>query len=298
MYNIRNYKDVLGSSADSSQQFACLLSIKGGYDLSDYLSRSFSGRHMFEVMRGLEHGVPEEVLESTFLSESSLGKLVDLHISNYDVLNQFGEYLDYPLSNEHWEYIIKWVTVLVDISAFDIVNVPINRLKVLDYGIKQGLDVTVFAKLPVDTPYNYIKYLIDMKIMGFDISLFMEKGFNIDVLGVMCTLCISNKLVARRVLPHISSEMISSEVYELIECATLGMDITEIAKSDEEGYPLYSLAHMSIIRSAYTEGYDYERLYLSEEVGIYGVDAKLHEVLSELRGNDKSIRVLRDFDMD
>lgn len=240
--DVSEYLDSFKTDSYSLDQVR--LALKEGLDVSEI--PPINGRVMFELRRAVRGGLDFKKISSLIFAD---------------------------IDEEYFSYLLKWYQMGIDVSCVNLSKTPKNLLKVLDYGVQNGYNLSKFNP-NVSCDPKIVKYFIMIETLGRDSTLLYRLNLGIEELKLLFKkagelnnsqwkeVCAWIERVKRRAdVRYISA---------IVSCVRNNMKVDWRKKR-------YSTKQLEYAIEAYERGVDYEKV-LNEEL-----ENKAKEVLIKLQ---------------
>lgn len=251
-----NYNEVFkGYSSDTREVIRG--AILDDTPLGPYISRFKKDPYMlWQVKLSLDEGVDREWF-SILRSGKMLNKVRQLHSKGINI-NPLKKVIKPELSEKYCEYIFSWYGKGVSLERYDFSILPERLLWVFDKGISLGYPMYVFNNGVCFTE-EYILSCLKIMSNKRPVTLFLEGDWDEVVLSMLAEYSVSKYY--KDMLKYINVNVTPAILEEIYSCCKVGMPLDEITKVDEEGVYIYNKYHISVIREAFLNKYNYEELY-------------------------------------
>lgn len=163
-------------------------------------------------------------------------------------------YFSKGLSDNHYKYIIKWYGEGYSLKNYNFDILPDDLLESFDYGMKLGYPMYLFNN-GVQFHREYIMCCLKILSHGHSINRFLDGSWNIENLELLSRF--SKSKYYSKLIGFVSKDITPSVLIELYECCKVGMPIDTVSTVDSNGVYVYSGVHISIVREAYLNNWDY-----------------------------------------
>lgn len=251
-----NFRSVLkGYSVDV--QDVVRSAILDGLDVSEYIRQCASDPYRLDQIRlGMKEG-----LDPFFFSLGGgllykVRGLVKKGINLSYLKSQLGG----TLSEEHMEYLIKWINEGYSVERLNISIIPAPLLGVFDYGLKSDVDVSIY-NTGKNFPEEYMRKCITMQKNGRDVSVFLKDSWNMDVLNYLCVRS-SQKLGTwwEKLLKVIDSGTPVNRSLILCDLSKTDLDLGVLQRKSADGEYVFSYDCLCMIKEALSSGLNYKIL--------------------------------------
>ena len=267
---INNYKDIFKDySRDVNEVIRS--AILDDTPIEPYIDRFRNNPYLlWQVKMSIDEG-----LDSFWFDVVSSGSiLVDLRVLHRKGINivPLIKYFSEGLSDSHYEYIIKWYGEGYSLSKYNFDILPDDLLESFDYGIRLGYPMHFFNN-GVQFSREYIMCCLKILSHGHSIGRFLDGSWCIENLELLSRY--SKSKYYGKMIGFVSKDITPSVLVEMFECCKVGMPLEEISVVDFNGVYVYSGVHLSIIREAYLNNWDYRSL-LDTSLSINELNSRLN----------------------
>lgn len=210
---------------------------------------------LWQVKMSLDEGIEEDLIR---LLDSGiiLKELRDMNIRGINI-NPLKKYFKRGLSYSHYEYILKWYKEGYVLDKYDFDILPTTLLEVFDYGLHLGYSMDIFNN-GVPLSRDYILNCIRIMSNGKSVDKFLKGDWDIENLILLSRF--SKSRYYDRFIGYIDKEITPSVLEELYFCCMEGVPLDEVAVKNSDGVYVYSGIHISKIREAFNNNWDYKEL--------------------------------------
>lgn len=253
--NINNYSEVFKNYSQDVRE-VIRSAILDDTPIEKYIGRYYNNPYLlWQIKLAIDEGLDSFWFDVVSSGNTlySLRELVRRGIN----IKPLEKYFSKGLSESHYNYIIKWYTdgYVLDGYNFDIL--PDDLLEAFDYGISLGCSMSIFNN-GVHFSREYIMCCLKIMYNGYSVERFLDGSWNIENMELLSRY--SKSRYYEKLINYVSKEITPSVLEEFYECSKVGMSLKEISSVDSSGIYVYSAIHISKIREAYLNDWDYASL--------------------------------------
>ena len=275
--NINNYLEVFKEYSKDVKE-VIRSAILDDTPIAPYIDRYKNDPYMlWQVKMSLDEGLDEGWLDIVG-SGSVLFSLRELYGRGINI-EPLKNYFSKGLSSNHYKYIVKWYGEGHSLSKYNFDILQDELLDTYDYGISLGYPMYIFNN-GVNFSRKYILCCLKILSNGKTINRFLDGTWNIENLELLSKY--SKSKYYDKLVCYVTKDITPAVLEELYSCAKVGMPLNEVSIIDGEGVYLYSGVHISLIREAFLNNWDYSIL-LNPDLSIN----KINNILEELRYTSK-----------
>lgn len=254
--NINNYNEVFKDFSVDVREV-----IRGALlddtPITPYISKFKKDPYMlWQVKMGLDEGIDTEWFH--LLNSGKLLQKVRVLTKKGINLNPLKKIIKPELSEKYCDYIFSWYSKGVSLEKYDFSILPESLLEVFDKGISLCYPMYIFNNGVCFTD-GYV--LCCLKILSNKKSVSMFLGGDWDEANLALLGRYAGTKYYDNMIEYITKDVTPSILEEIYECCKVGMPLDEITKVDSDGVYLYRKSHISLIREAFLNKYNYEELY-------------------------------------
>ena len=275
--NINNYLEIFKDYSKDVKEV-----IRGAIlddtPIAPYIDRYRNDPYMlWQVKMAMDEGLDNEWFDIVGSGRvlSNLRELFRRGINIEPLKNYFSK----GLSERHYEYIVKWYGEGFALNKYNFEILQDELLDTYDYGISLGYPMYIFNN-GVYFTRKYILCCLKIISNGKSVVRFLDGTWNIENLELLSKY--SKSKYYGKLVRYVTKDITPTVLEELYSCAKVGMSLNEVSIIDGEGVYLYSGVHISLIREAYLNNWDYSVL-LNPDLSIN----KINNILDELKYTSK-----------
>lgn len=212
---------------------------------------------LWQVKMAIDEGL-EYFWFDILSSGNTLCKLRELHSKGINI-RPLKDYFSKGLSESHYNYIIKWYGEGNSLSKYNFEILPHNLLGVFDYGITLGYPMYLFNN-GVNFSEEYIMCCLKILSNSKNISKLLNGEWNIENLELLSKF--SKSKYYDKLIGYVTKDITPSVLEELYNCTKVGMPLECVSAIDSSGVYVYSAIQISIVREAYLDNLDYNKLLI------------------------------------
>lgn len=271
--NINNYSEIFKNYSKDIKE-VIRSAILDDTPIAPYIERFKNNPYMlWQVKMSLDEGLNARWYD-IIGSGRVLYNLRDMNRRGINI-KPLMRYFSKGLSDSHCEYIIKWYKEGYALEKYNFDILPENLLEYFDYGIKLGYPMYLFNN-GVNFKKEYLMCCLKILSNSKNINNFLDGTWNIENLELLSKY--SKSKYYDKLIQYITKEITPSVLEELFKCCKVGMPFDDIASIDKEGLYIYSGVHISLIREAFINDWNYKSL-LDTSLSINDI----HSLLSSMK---------------
>lgn len=180
------------------------------------------------------------------------------------------------LSEEHTEYVVKWVLEGVNFSKINIALVPKRLLAIYDRGLRAGVDMSKFSKIQKLVSPKYIDACVTLERAGKNTDFLCKVVWSTDVVEYLqkqADISKQNwKCIENNIFPFDPIDRVSL----LVSMIRNNIDISKMQVTEGKDY-IYNVECLQLILEGYRENIDIEKLMEKTD------PEEMESVLAELK---------------
>jgi len=271
--NINNYSEVFKDYSKDVKE-VIRSAILDDTSIAPYIGRFKNDPYMlWQVKMALDEGLDFRWFELVN-SGSILFKLREMKEGGINI-EPLKSYFSKGLSDSHYKYIVKWYSEGYALEKYNFDILQDSLLDSFDYGISLGYPMYIF-NTGVNYSKEYILCCLRMLSNGKSVQRFLDGTWNTENLELLAKF--SKSRYYDKLIVYVTKEITPSVLEELYNCAKVGMPLNEVSMIDSSGVYVYSAIHISLIREAFLNNWNYSCL-LNPELSIN----KINSILDDLR---------------
>lgn len=211
---------------------------------------------LWQIKLGLDEGL-DNYWFTTCPSGSILNSIRRLKAKgvNIDILKDINV-SESLLSENYYEYIIKWLEKGVALEKYDFSILPEDLLKVFDDGISLGYPMYIFNNGMHFTD-KYIIECLHILSKGKSVDKFLKGGWDEEVLSMLSEYASSKYY--DKLIDYITISVTPSLLEGIFDCCKVGVPLEDITKVDKDGLYIYDRTTLYFVKEAYINKYDYKQ---------------------------------------
>lgn len=178
------------------------------------------------------------------------------------------------LSEEYFEYIIKWYEGGTYLGDYDFSILPKDLLGVFDYGIKLGFPMHLFNN-GINFKYEYVLACLRILSNKKNIGRFLDGEWDLANINLLAKY--SKTKYYDKMIGHVSSSITPSVLEEIYECCKVGMPLKDVSVLDSDGIYVFSGVHIGLAREAFLDNLDYRGI-LKPGISVFDATSVLNEL--------------------